>query len=461
MSLFTRLFRRKKVPETMAPIPGELPPQSTERGYRTTPENQIKYLYRAMWVDADLRAAILDIREMDRLDGRVKKIHTRTARAAVKGGLKLKTSTDNKRIIEAWRSFERRVGLNGMQKLESDARGMLIEGNCALQVVLNGETRVAQLVRMASETLLPKVDAAGRFPDPGFAWEQYDLTTGTQLAKFALWELITVRLTPDNFDDFGSRGRPYLDAGRTVWKKLTMTEEDLVIRRRTRAPLRLAHVLEGATAEQLEDYRHRVEADADKITTDFYLNRKGGVSPVQGDASLDQIADVSYLLDTFFAGAPAPKGLFGYTDGLNRDILADIKIDWFEEIDALQDTLSGAYEQAFRFDLLLQGINPEDYEFSVQFAERRTDTPNQRADLALKYQAMGIPRELVWDSAGLDTAVVRDQLEAERNSTDPYPESTAAGGTVTNPVPQRRAPVVSIVPNNRGKNESATSISNG
>jgi hypothetical protein len=461
MSLFTRFFRRKSLPDTTAPIPGEIPDRSTERGYRTTPENAIKYLYRAMWVDSDLRARILDIREMDQKDGRVKKVHSRTARAAVKGGLRLQTTTNNQQIINAWREFERRVGLATMQKLTSDARGMLMEGNCALQVVLNGDLRVAQLIRMPTETLLPKVDASGRFSDPTAAWEQHDLSTGTLLARFALWELITARLDPDNYDDQGSMGRPYLDSCRTVWKKLAMTEEDLVIRRRTRAPLRLAHVLEGATEEQLDNYRHSVESEADKITTDFYLNRKGGVQPIQGDASLDQIADVSYLLDTFFAGAPAPKGLFGYTDNLNRDILADIKIDYFEEIDALQDTLSDAYEQAFRFDLLLQGINPEDFEFCVQFAERRTDTPNQRADLALKYQALGVPKEMVWDSAGLDASDVKDQIEAERNQTDPYPESTAAGGTTTNPAPPRRAPVVSIVPNNRGKNESSTSISNG
>ncbi|MGR4613016.1 hypothetical protein K8Q95_27310 [Escherichia coli] len=34
---------------------------------------------------------------------------------------------------------------------------------------------------------------------------------------------------------------------------------------------------------------------------DFFLNKKGSVTSVSGDANLDQIADVSYLLDTFFA----------------------------------------------------------------------------------------------------------------------------------------------------------------
>jgi hypothetical protein len=54
------------------------------------------------------------------------------------------------------------------------------------------------------------------------------------------------RLDLDNLDEFGSMGRPFLEACGKTWRELVMTEEDLVIRRRMRAPLRLAHVLEGA-----------------------------------------------------------------------------------------------------------------------------------------------------------------------------------------------------------------------
>lgn len=66
------------------PIPGETISGSSEKGARSTPENAQRYLYRRFWVDLDQRAAVLDIRDMDRRDGRVKKIHGRTARTAVK-----------------------------------------------------------------------------------------------------------------------------------------------------------------------------------------------------------------------------------------------------------------------------------------------------------------------------------------------------------------------------------------
>ncbi len=451
MSLITDLLRRfgRRMPGDVDPLPGETLPQTTEVGRRPTPENQIKHLYQRMLVDYSLRSTILDLREMDRADPRVKKIHGRMARTAIKGGLRINIKSTEKRIIRLWQAFERRLNLHRLEKLESDARGLVMEGNLPIQWVISEDGRVTAGIRMPAETIRPIVGTTGRFTDPRIAYEQMDVFTGRKIASFALWQLTLVRLTPDNYDDLGCMGRPYLDATRSVWKKLTMTEEDLVIRRRTRAPLRMAHVLEGATDEDIEKYRTQVENDQYEITTDYYLNKKGGVTAVQGDASLDQIADVSYLLDTFFAGAPAPKGLFGYSEGLNRDILEDLKRDYYDEIDALQDTLSFAYYIGFRLELLLQGINPDAYDFDIVFAERRTDTPNQRADLALKYQAIGAPKETVFEAAGLDPAAVKDQLEAE--STDPYPSIL--------PEESANRPRVSVTPGNARKGDSATTIS--
>ncbi|HSH43091.1 MAG TPA: hypothetical protein VK973_13275 [Arenicellales bacterium] len=248
----------------------------------------------------------------------------------------------------------------------------------------------------------------------------------------------------------GSLGRPYLDAARKTWRQLVMTEEDLVVRRRVRAPLRLAHSLEGASEEEVNKYRAEVEDDQQKITTDFYSNKKLTVQPIQGDTNLDQIADVAHLLDTFFAGAPAPKGLFGYTGELARDVLEDMKRDYYEEIDAIQDVLAMVYQSGFELDLLLQGINPDLDDIMISFAERNTETANQAADRALKYQAMSASMQTVWATAGLDPAEELDRREEEAQSTDPYPDIDGGGGN----------PDVSITPGNRRKQESATDISN-
>lgn len=464
MSLLSNIFPwigRGKAPTTVidaadtSRLPNEPVTGSSERGTRATPEASLRYLYRLMWVDPDVRQTILDIRAMDRSDPRVKRVHGRIARDAIKGGLVFTQTEHSETLYREWEDFARRLQLTRVEKLKSDARGLVMEGNLPLQIVLDTAYRVVGAIRMPSETILPNVDSSGQFKDVREAHYQVDVMTGTRLAAFPLWQLQLTRFDPDNFDDLGALGRPFLDATRTTWRKLQMTEEDLVIRRRTRAPLRMAHTLEGATVSDLEAYRQAVESDQGQITTDYYLNRKGGVQAVQGDAALDQIADVVHLLDTFFAGAPVPKGLMGYTDGMARDVLDDLKRDYYEEVDGLQDTLSFAYEAAFRLHLLLKGINPDAEAFCIAFAERRTETPNQTADRALKWQALGLPRGLVWEEMGFNAQAVRERIDYEATHYDPYPApdpaaTPPAGGT----------PRVSITPGNAPKGESGTSISN-
>ncbi len=437
--------------------PGSDKGGKTETGYRANEENRLRHLYNQMLPDLELRATILDIRRMDRLDPRVKKIHGRMTRSATKGGLKLEwTDRESPRIRKKWEAFARRLGLNRPMKLTSDARGLIMEGNLAMQWVVDAAGQVVAGLRMPTETLMPLVDESGRFKDVAAAYAQYDLLKGMKIATFPLWQLTLERLDPDNLDDQGALGRPYLDASRTLWRQLQMTEQDLVIRRRQRAPLRFSHVLEGATKPDLEAYRAQVEHDNQSaVCTDFFMNRKGGVTALQGDANLDQIADVVHLLDTFFAGAPAPKGIFGYSDGLSRDILEDLKRDYYEEIDALQDTQSWVYEQGFRLQLLLDGIDPDQYKFAVIFAERVTESPNQAADRALKYQSLGVPNAIVWETAMLDPTAVQAVIDEERDRNDPYPNPTGINATGT------RQPTVTIVPGNAPKGESVTSISTG
>lgn len=222
MSLLQRMFPwvgKSAPPALIVPpsvdttAPNESAPITSERGYRTTPENAVKYAYRLMWVDPDIRQAILDVREMDRIDGRVKKIHGRVARDIIRGGLVF--PTENQTLRREWDAFTRRLQLNFAEKLKSDARGIVMEGNLPMQWVIDTTFSVVAGVRMASETIMPNVGQSGQYKDAAEAHWQIDVMTGTVLAKFPLWQLFMARFDPDNHDDFGSMGRPYLDAART------------------------------------------------------------------------------------------------------------------------------------------------------------------------------------------------------------------------------------------------------
>jgi len=431
-------------------------PAGQEKGLRSTPENMMIYQNRFNWVDPTLHGMILDIRQMDRKDGRVKTVHRKMSRTVVKGGLMLENSSDNKRLSRAWKNYSRRLGLNKQEKLESDARGMVMEGNLILQWVIDLKARrINGAVRMPTETFNPIVSDNGQFKDPSRAYEQYDLTTGKVTATFSLYQISVGRLTPDNYDDRGSMGRPYLDATREKWNQLMMSEEALVLRRHSRAPFRLSHSLEGATEDELNTYKTNVEKDQmSGITSDYYSNKKSSVSPIQGDANLGEIADILFLLDGFFAGGPAPKGLFGYTDDLPRDVLEDLKRDYYDEIDALQDIQAQVYEAGFRLQLLFDGINPDQFDFCVKFAERRTDTPNQRADLALKHRALGMGDRHVWSVAGEDPEKILQSRKAQINSSDPYPSDL----TEEFPEDSANKQKISVTPGNQKKGESSTDI---
>lgn len=436
----------------LAPLMGR-PPE--ERGVRLPADLALQRMYRQFAFSTEVRDKILAIRDMEERDGRVRKIHARVCRDTVRGGMvmQFRDTASSQTLRKEWDEFTRRLMLDKAPKLFSDARGLVAEGNLPLQLVLSPDQRqVDAAVRMPAETIVPMVDDSGRFTDVTKAYEQRNTVTGVVTASFAAWQLQLARYDPLNFDDLGCMGRPFLASVVETWRKLVMTEEDLVIRRRQRAPLRLSHVLEGADQTALDTYRQTVEGEKGLITTDFYSNKKGGVTAIQGDANLEQIADVVHLLDSFFAGTGVPKGLAGFTDGLARDVLEDLKRDYFEDVDFIQDSLAGEYEQVFRLHLLFRGIVAGPDEFGLRMATRRTETPNQVADLGLKLLGVGLPEPMVWEEMGYDPQAVIEAREAWTEMADPYPvaSQTLPGGT--------GGPTVKVTPGNARKGESATSV---
>jgi hypothetical protein len=235
-----------------------------------------------------------------------------------------------------------------------------------------------------------------------------------------------------------------------ILQKLQLAEDALVERRHSRATLRHVHTLEGATKEDVATYMAELDNvyREGNIVKDFVTNRKGGVATLQGDATLSDIGDILYLREILF---PVPAAVYGYDTSLARDVMEEVRTGYYMLLDFLQDGISQVYADAFRTHLLLRGINPDAYDFSVAFAERRTTTRQQDADYALKIQALGASRETVYRQAGLEPAFEREQRIAEAAEADPYPmpEEIAAPKT---------APKVSITPGNAPGGDSAVSI---
>ena len=69
---------------------------STETGTRLREDARYRNMYRHFYVDPEVREAIIAIRQMDKLDGRVKMIHSRVARDIIKGGLVMQLAKPDK-----------------------------------------------------------------------------------------------------------------------------------------------------------------------------------------------------------------------------------------------------------------------------------------------------------------------------------------------------------------------------
>ncbi len=449
----------KELPAQHAQAPANI--QGTTRSPDFTYEAQS--LRASLQPSMGLRNKILTIRKFDKDDPRVKKIHNKMARDTVRGGLILDwTDTENPRITKIFKQFIRRLNLKKIDKLKSDARQFAVQGNLALQWVLDKNAHnISACLSMPVDTLVPNVLDTGQLADPKAAYYQMDFFSGKILATFAQWQLTVVRLDPDNYDDLASLGRPYLDATEKALLQLIMAEEDLVVRRRTRAANRNLFTFEGAGEKDLEKYQDKFESKAHDVSADYYASHKAAVHQVGGDANMDQIADVAHLLDTVFTGAPAPKGLFGYVGDLSRDVLEDLKKDYFDEIDELQDSLATVYQQGFEYELMLNDIDPRHFDFTVKFKERRTESPNQKADQALKLAAIGASTQTVHKTAGLDPVAEQERLKAEKKAGIESlhgNEDDDPDGNVDSNVGKKAK--VSITPNNAKKNESATNITN-
>lgn len=403
--------------------------------------------------NARLRQTIQVVKEMNR-DPRIQRIHQQTAKDTVKGGLRLVLTGRQPRLQREWKALERRLGWNNFNKLYSDCKGFLLEGNVFLQLLMGEEALIHRAVRMPAESMLANANESGTFTTPLEAFIHYDTTTGTELMRLPLYKVAYARLEPENFDDVGSAGQPFLFAMSDHLNKLQLLEESLVERRHTRATPRMLHILENANKEDLDHYREEVENiyRSGRAARDFYTNRKGSIHAVSVDAKLEEIGDLMYLFDAVFPSAPS---VYGYHADIPRDVLEELRKQYYQQVDGIQDALSSAYREIFERQLLLKGIDPSRYEFEVCFAERMTMTRNQQADLALKWQALGLPEQLVWESAGVDVERAAALREAEERAQDAYPMPTE----VATPESATPTPQVNVTPGNAPSGESATTIS--
>lgn len=352
---------------------------------------------------SDRSTIVREARKMYREDPRAKEIIKTVARDAVKGGFAVKVK-GNPRAEEIAKDLVKRLALK--QRLDDWARLTFRDGDSFLELGVDEAGLIAIVTRKPTLEIHRASDDADQFPDPARAfWWNADAYASfadeppNDAVWFAQWQIIHARWEHDE----GSRyGTPMFAVATKPFKRMEQGELDMAVRRKTRAGMKFLHVVEGASEPELEAYKERNREALDDpfaAVADFFTNRAGGISSIQGDANLNQYDDVQHHIRTFFLASPVPMSLLGYGQDLNRDVLQEQKEQYDEALEQITEWVEAQMvTPILHLQWLLQGIYPESLDYEIVWKARREPTAQDisaAADAALKLRTLGLDETTV------------------------------------------------------------------
>ncbi|WP_088187550.1 minor capsid protein [Desulfosporosinus sp. FKA] len=386
-------------------------PENATRTAKDDPGLTIKtspllWPYEIFVLEWERRTLLRDLELLVKRDSRLDRANYVMANAATRGGITVtvggsRTTKIQKKAQEIIDKLMKDTKLNA--HLPAWARTVLRDGDIFLNVIpaMNPDgmsahiTRIKNLPAISMERLDDMTDS---FPDLKRAFLQIDPITRQEIQAFPLWSVNHIRWKYEPGERYG-RSQYY--SGRPMWKKLQMTEEDMVVRRRTRAVQRRVHVVgdkdNPGTDTELKKYIKDNRLDDPKnsrITADYFINGLGDVRNLEGDAHLDHIKDVEYLLENAMIGTGVPLHILGFGRNVNRDVVEDQKRTYKEDVKGIQDLLENGdpgtfsgIRAIFNMALALGGINPEEVSINIGWAQLDELTFGEATDTVLKLRA--------------------------------------------------------------------------
>gem|GEM_PF-2094012 len=365
---------------------------------KTSPTIWEYEMFRMEW---DRRTVLREIDMMIKEDTRLKRANHIFASTAVRRGITVTTSSKASEALaqkaqDVINQVMRDCQINA--KLHPWARVLLKAGDLFLNPVVDLKNKkLVNIKSLPAISIQRNDDMTGNFPDTAKAFRQIDPISLQILSEFPLWSVNHIRWDHEDGNRYGNS--QYL-ACRGYWKKLNMTEQDLVVRRRTRAPARRLHNI--GTKEnpgewtQVLDYKTKNKLDPKKaqIATDYYGNGQVSITDLSSDANLDEIDDVIHLQEVYMAGSAVPLHIMGWGQNVNRDIV-DAQMEQFQEdVQELRNLLeygdSSPYSGLrfiFDFALALAGIDASLVEYNFRWFENDNETANDRVDRVIKLRS--------------------------------------------------------------------------
>ena len=239
---------------------------------------------------------------------------------------------------------------------------------------------------------------------------------------FENYEVAHFRLLSDA--NYVPYGRSMLEAGRKVWKQLTLMEDAMLIHRIMRAPEKRIFKLDigNIPPAEVDNYMQQVVNKMKKapvidektgdynlryniqnLTEDFFLPVRGGDSGTAIESlsglTYEAVEDIEYLKNKMLASLRVPKAFLGYEEGLgSKATLAAEDVRFARTIERIQRIVVSEltkiavvhlYAQGYRdqelvnFDLAL--TNP-----STIYEQEKIELWNNKTSLASSMLADGI-----------------------------------------------------------------------
>lgn len=454
-NLIDKLFRR--VP-SIIPESAKKSDEDTGLTIKTSPT---LWSYEIFILEWERRTLLRDLELMVIRDTRLDRANSVFANAATRGGITVTvTSGINARVQKAAQAvidkLMKECKINA--HLPGWARILLRGGDVFLNVIpaLNpdGSVRISRIKSLPAITMERNDDMTDNFVDIKRAFVQIDPISRIELQSFPLWSINHVRW---KYEEGERYGRSQYYSGREQWKKLQMMEEDLVVRRRTRAVQRRVHIIGNkdnpGSSTEVAKYKSENRLDDPKnakVTTDYYINGLGEVKNLEGDANLHEIKDVEYKLENAMIGTGVPLHILGFGRNVNRDIVDDQKRIYKEDVQGLQDLLENGdpgpfsgLRAIFNMALALAGINPEDISINVRWTQVQELTFGQMVDIVAKLRATQ-PKPTITQKLGLtmlakhldldDDKAVEEELKALNEEIAADRDAEAVEAANVNPV---------------------------
>lgn len=334
----------------------------------------------------DRRSVVEDCRAMVKEDPRAKQSIATLARDVTKGGFSV--TVTGARATQAQAAADALIErLDLATRLDDWLRLTTRDGDSFLELGVMSNGEIAEVTRKPTLEMYRNSDQYDRFPDPAqaFYWSDRmpfnDVPPGNAV-YFAEWQIIHARWDRDE----GSRyGTPLFAAARKPYKRMTQGELDIAIRRKSRSGLRYVHSLEDASIADLEAYKAANKPALDDpfaAVADIFMNKRGGIQAIQGDAHLSEIEDVLHHTDTFGLASPVPLELIGYGRNLNRDVLEQKKEQYTETLGAVRAwAVAEIIKPLLERQWLFLGIWPDGLTLDVQWKSKKEPAPAELEQL--------------------------------------------------------------------------------